>query len=124
LPETFSRTIDRAKENAKNYTLRDKDVTEGGRGLSTIGDKVDPKTVLAETGEKRLVRIPRDDVPEGLEWMKTQGNYGKRVLDENHWELWHPQKYNRLTRDEYVSWWNESIAPDLAQRALEWMLVK
>lgn len=123
--QTFSRTIDRAPINPKNYELRIGDVSDGGLGLSTISNPpVNPKTVLEETGRSRTVQIPRTDVPEGMQWGKTPGNYGKPILDNNHWELWDPVKHGSLSPNDYVDWWNQSIAPDLARRAANWVVAK
>ena len=103
--QTFSRTIDRAPINPKNYELRVGDVSDGGLGLSTISSPpVSPKTVLEETGRSRTVQIPKADVPEGLQWKKTPGNYGRPILDNNHWELWSPAKYGSLSLSDYVDW--------------------
>jgi hypothetical protein len=123
-PSSFSRTIDRAPTNPKNYTLREKDLLEGGHGLSTISDEVSPATVLEETGRRRLVQFPGNDVPPGLEWIKTPGGYGKPILDNNHWELWHPQSFAEMGAGQYVDWWNTKVAPTLAELAENWLVFK
>ncbi len=123
-PNFFNRTIDRAPNNPRNYTLRPSDVADGGLGLSTISDSVPSGTVLQETGRRRLVQIPADDIPTGFQWAQTPGHYGNPILDSNHWELWHPDRFQELPPGEYVNWWNGTIAPWLAEKATHWSVVK
>jgi len=124
VPEFFNRTIDRAVTNPKGYTLRPSDLADGGLGLSTISDSVPPSTILQETGRPRLVQIPADNIPPGFQWTQTPGGYGKPILDNNHWELWNPNQMQTLSPDEYVNWWNSTVAPWLADRAANWTMVQ
>jgi hypothetical protein len=119
LSTPYNRTTDRAATNPKNYTLRPNDVTGSGLGMSTY--TADPQVVLAGTGRNRLVQIPGHDIPGGLTWTKTPGHPGlPQELRDNHWELWHPENRHSMSPEQYLGWWNSTIAPDLAQRAANW----
>lgn len=123
--QSFLRTIDRAPTNPRNYELRLGDVTDGGSGLSTVANPpVSPDTLLRETGRSRAIQIPTSDIPEGLQWVKTEGHYGNPILDNNHWELWAPTQYGSMSPAQYVAWWNSQVAPELARRAGNWSIFK
>jgi hypothetical protein len=122
----FMRTIDKAPTNPKGYQLDLDDIEKkGGYGLSTIANPpINPQTVFSGTGKKRAVLIPKNDIPTGLEWLKTEGTYKLPTLNENHWELWDPNLYKTLSPGEYVDHWNKKIAPELAKRAANWVDLK
>lgn len=118
-PPTYNRGVSRSPSNPKNYWLK-----PGEKGLSTTANPpVTPDEHLELTGrvgKDKVVQIPENDIPEGLAWEKTQGTYGEPKLDQNHWELWSPDKYTVLGPEKYVDWWNNTIAPDLGSRAPNW----
>ena len=70
------------------------------------------------------LQIPYDDIPKGLEWIQRQGTTGIQLLDDNHWELWSPEKFNSLSPEDLLQWWKLEIAPQLAEKATNWTVIK
>ena len=124
MPETeasFFRTIDRARTNPRNYTIRSGRIE---RGLSTFSDRLDPQYVLQSLGRLRLIVIPSSDpvIPSlGLTWIPSAGKSGDPMLDANHWEL---SLVSGLADGEFVAMWNQSIAPALAAEAIRWREIR
>jgi hypothetical protein len=121
--DLLMRGIDRAPANSRNYELGARDT---GSGLSTFSNPPFTAEDIFSTlpNKDRVVNIPVEDVPSGLEWVRTTGTTGNPVLDHNHRELRDPVEFGNRTWVSYQDWWNKMIAPELADRAKQWTIIK
>jgi len=112
------------------YYLRNRDNT---KNFNTIGlsvfkrPPVKPNDVFGNPilgkWNNKVVEIDQSTFPSSLanlEFVKSSGNLGDPILDNNHYIMRDPIRLSSMSWKEYMSWWNSEVAPTLANLANQW----